>query len=128
MAVIMTWTLTRGPVHERKVATVVEGNQGDPRLAGGVVEGKVAGGARHGAAPLTVDGDQPDPGRLEPAEDLFRLLGGRGGDRPGGRPYGLGRGLQLADELVGVGAGRDPPRSGETAVADDVDGAPRSRS
>src|SRR5687768_3158141 len=103
MAVIMTWTLTAWPVHRRKVATVVEGHQRESRLASRIVQREVSRGAGNRAAPLAVDLDQPDAGRLQPAQDLLGLLGGGGRGRAGGGPHGLGRGPQLADELVGVG-------------------------
>src|SRR3954454_21208654 len=122
MAVIMEGTLASGPSGHGEVAALVERHQVEARLVDGVVEGEVAGRAADRAGPLAVDVDQAHARRLEPAQDLLGLLGGRGRRGTGTAVHRLAAGDQLDDVLVGVGSGWDHPGRREPAVAYDVHG------
>ena len=79
-------------------------------------------GSAERADPFPVNVNETYAGRLEPAQDLLRFLGCRGGHGTWGGAHGLGTGGQLADVLVGVRPRRDDACRGEPAVAYDVDG------
>src|ERR1700712_2161818 len=79
-----------GLVHRAELAALVERDQGDARLLHGVVGRQVAGSAPDRAGPLAVDVHQPDPGLLEPPQDLLGLLRRGSGRRSGATDDALG--------------------------------------
>src|SRR5690242_16949885 len=62
--------------------------------------------AAHRARPLPVEVDEADPGSLQPAQDLLRLLGNGGRRRPGGGEHHLRAGTGGLDVGHGVGTSR----------------------